>query len=360
MRKFFTKITFFVLVPLAIVAFLEIILPSTLFTHRPWESLAFKTQVPSRMYFYPNAKSGMIATGDLCHHTIFSIRKKEFWITDKLGFRNNEFVEKADILIIGDSFMAGSTLTQDDLLSNKLINLTQNKYKVYCMAPSSFTRFDYYFNLGFIKKPKLIIFSKVERENPEPISLYLPSTRNKLDDKFIRVFELGKLNVAIDKIFKFLPFQWLYARIHNSKGGGIQSAINPHMFFFQGNTQKIRTDEDLQINARTIGSYKKYCDSLGIEFLYVPMPNKETVYYDLVPFNKQPDYLLRLDSILLSLNISTVNTLKIYNNFRKSDTALLYHLDDTHWNSKATALISKAIMNTVSCDSVLIHNKPGI
>ena len=82
---------------------------------------------------------------------------------------------------------------------------------------------------------------------------------------------------------------------------------------------------------------------LAAAFLYVPMPNKESVYYDFIPLNKQPDYLFKLDSILKEANVSTINTLEIYNNYRKINSALLYHLDDTHWNSKATDLVSKEI-----------------
>jgi len=46
--------------------------------------------------------------------------KRENWITDKLGYRNDTFVQEADILFIGDSFIAGSGLSQDQTISSKV------------------------------------------------------------------------------------------------------------------------------------------------------------------------------------------------------------------------------------------------
>ena len=82
---------------------------------------------------------------------------------------------------------------------------------------------------------------------------------------------------------------------------------------------------------------------MGIDFLFLPMPDKETVYFELVPFIKQPNYLFKLDSILTNSNVATINTLKIYNEFRKENKSLLYHFDDTHWNSNATEIIANEI-----------------
>jgi hypothetical protein len=96
-------------------------------------------------------------------------------------------------------------------------------------------------------------------------------------------------------------------------------------------------------NAGIIISYKNYCDSIGVDFLYISMPNKESVYFDYVPLEKQSAYIFRLDSILKKADVSTVNALELFNNYRKTNNELLYQLDDTHWNSNATALLSEEI-----------------
>jgi alginate O-acetyltransferase complex protein AlgJ len=85
--------------------------------------------------------------------------------------------------------------------------------------------------------------------------------------------------------------------LSSQKGDGIPGIEGSNMFFF--NEENYRHDvnmvkdftTDLKRTNDIIVSYKEYCDSLGIEFLFIPMPNKATVYYEFVPFKEQPGYI---------------------------------------------------------------------
>ena len=110
---------------------------------------------------------------------------------------------------------------------------------------------------------------------------------------------------------------------------------------------KAHSNDDLQTTFQNILNYKKYCDSLNISFIFMPMPEKETVYYNFVPFDKQPDYLFRLNSLLKIKNVRTINTLKIYNNYTRCNKDLLFRPDDCHWNSNATELMSEEIIKEI-------------
>lgn len=343
MKKFILNILIF-LAPIIGFLSIEALLPCTFFTFRTWEGISFASRVPHKNQFYPNSVTFMNAVGDLCHHTNKAIIKSEFWITDKLGFRNNEFIDKADVLLIGDSFISGCSLSQDETITNKVNSKVKNNIRVYNMAPSSFSKFIYYLKTGVIKKPKIIIFSIVEREIPKPINSIKKSKIKKIIHEII---EFSNINVYIDKAFKLNSIKWLKSRINNSKGFGIPAKGDSNMFFLQGLNQKHK-EGDLQITVNNLKLYKKYCDSLNIKFIYMPMPDKETLYYELVPFNKQPNYLFQLDSLLNFEGISTINTLKIYNEYKKTHSNLLYHLDDTHWNSNATELISNEIVRLIN------------
>jgi hypothetical protein len=340
MKTFLRNILYF-FAPFICLLVIEAFLPPTSFSFRPYEGLTFGTKVPRRSSLYPNSKVSMIAFGDLCHHTNKAIAKPEFWITDKLGFRNDEFIEEADILFIGDSFFAGASLSQDEIISNRVKSKSNNKIKVYNISPSSpsFSLFAYFLKTGLIKKPKLVIYSIVERDIPTPIIPY-----NGIMFKIIKIFEIGHFNVYLDKALKLSSIRWLKARIQGNHGNGLPAIGDSNMYFYSGAFQK-HEKNDLQTTLTIINSYKKYCDSLDIKFLFMPMPDKETVYYELVPFDKQPNYLFQLDSLLKKANISTINTLKIYNEYRKTHQILLYHLDDTHWNSNATELMSDKIIS---------------
>ena len=356
MKNFLIKVVSFLIIPSICWAFLEAVLPITFFTHRHYEALPFQTGVPHRTDFYPSTKTDMMAEGDLCYHTSKSILKNEFWITDKLGFRNNEFIEKADILFIGDSFTQGCSLGQDEIISNRVKDKLGAGIKVYNMAPCSFSSYERFVNTGIIKKPRLIIYSIVERVVPEMMSDYNASMNSKFKSKVIDFFEIGNMNVYIDKVFKHFSINSIQAWIHDSKGIGVPAKGNPNMFFMKGVSQK-HSEQDLYKTAGVVTSYKRYCDSLGIKFIFIPMPDKETVYYELVPFGKQPDYLRKLDSLLGKAGVTTINTLKIYNNYRRINKELLYHFDDSHWNSNATELISKHIAEKMKGENLLFSIK---
>ncbi len=338
MRKFIYQVLIFTLNPLIIIFIGYTFIPVKSLTYRPWEALVY-SNLPTNSPFYPNSYLNMNSVGDLCHHSKNSIMKMECWKTDDIGFRNDKFIIDVDILLIGDSFIAGSSLNQANIVSNQIMNLDSD-LKVYNMAPSSISQFDKMLKLGIINKPKVIIFSIVERSIPQKIQYYNTNFKTKVKNK---LFFNKNINTQVDCFFKFLPFKWAKARLNGSKGIGIAGVTNSKMYFLSGTTQNHNKD-DLIKTKNILISYKKYCDSIGVKFIFLPMPDKETVYYELVPFEEQPNYLYKLDSILQISGVPTINTLKIYNNYRKTNNKLLYHLDDTHWNSNSTEIIASEII----------------
>jgi hypothetical protein len=327
-------------VPVMAIVLVEILVPVTAFVYRPWEAIVFSTRVADYSPpFYPNAAMKMVSVGDLCHHTRNAISKEEDWKIDELGFRNDTLIVDADILIVGDSYVAGTSLDQEHTIGNQLKKCDPG-IKVYCMAPWSMQAFMEYLNAGKIKKPKQLIFSIVERNIPEPMQLrHVPSGQNI--EKLLATNHLG---ICLDKTLRFLSLNWLKARISGSKGSGLQGVNQSNMFFLNGIHQSMHNDEALKEAVKAIASYKNFCDSLGIDFLFLPMPNKESVYYELVPFDKQPDYLLKLDSALTLQGIKTINTLKLYNDYRIHNDVVLYRYDDAHWNANATGIVAGEII----------------
>jgi len=312
----------------------DIFLPMDAFTHRPWEALLFSSN--KNMYFYPNQSLTKQSVGDLCHHTPFAIKKNEHWITDALGFRNNSFIKKPEVLIIGDSYIVGSSITQVSTITN-LLARGLNK-KVYNMAPANFVDFIDLLNRGIIEKPKTIIYALNEKGIPSSINI-LNQTRGVEDVSFFSVFK--------DKVKRLYSLKYLNARVNGKHGKGVPGTIDSSMFFQYGNEVKYYYEKIMNV-ANTIQSYKDYCDSLRIEFIFLSLPNKETVYFDKIPLETQPNYLLQLDSILRKRNVKTINTLELFNNYRKSNYKLIYHLDDTHWNASGVALVSKNIVEFMS------------
>jgi alginate O-acetyltransferase complex protein AlgJ len=153
---------------------------------------------------------------------------------------------------------------------------------------------------------------------------------------------VSSFKVFKDKISRLYSLQYVKSRVNGEHGKGVQGIIDSTMFFLNGKEQNYHYDKIIDV-AITIQSYKEYCDSIGIDFICLPLPNKETVYFDKVPLKSQPDYLIRLDSVLVDKKIKTINTLELFNDYRASNASIIYHLDDTHWNARGVDLVSEKI-----------------
>lgn len=356
MKVFFKKIFLLLLIPLMVLLILEISLPSTLFTFRGYEGLIFNTKTPHLGPFYPNSNVELLAQGDLCPNTKFAVFKKEKWLIDANGFRNSKVIKRPDIVFLGNSFIYGTGITQKDIISEKLSKKLKEKYSVYNMAPCTIGEFDYYLNKGIVKKPKLIIYPIGEINIPGDLHVEKVTKVGKIKDQVQKTFYTG-LNKYIDKSLRFYSLKWIKTKL-NSKGVlGIQSPINKKMFFGQGKNAKILNQEDFKKTVEIIADYKAYCDSLGIQFLYIPTPNKETIYFELVPFKTQPNFLILLRKELEKLNINGINTISIFNKYKLNYGKLLYHYDDTHWNSIGIDLVTREICHEIEKGNIIKKNK---
>jgi alginate O-acetyltransferase complex protein AlgJ len=354
MKRFFITTIVFT-IPLLIWVIIEGLLPSYAFTYRPWEALDFQTAFHLDRTFHPNSELRMISVGQLCHHTKYAVKMEETWITDELGNRNNTYIKDPDILIVGDSFAAGCAVTQDSIIANMLFAELDGQMKIYSIAPAEFPELDNYLKSNTITKPKMVVYLKSERYVPRPMKYYREPSglKSEIKDKIKGKSVSSHLSIFLDKSLRHYSKNWVHARLSRQKGDGIPGIEGSNMFFF--NEENYRHDvnmvkdftTDLKRTNDIIVSYKEYCDSLGIEFLFIPMPNKATVYYEFVPFKEQPGYILKLDSMLRAENVKTINSLKLYNDYRKSNNELLYHLDDTHWNSNAIRIVSEEAAKTI-------------
>lgn len=353
MVKYILKILVFSL-PILLWFIIEGILPSSTFAYRPWEALKFNNEFFKQIgYFYPNTTLVMKSEGELCHHTKHTIFKKEKWITDKLGNRNDKFIENPDVLVIGDSFISGVAINQDSTFTNQLNRELGDQTTVYNISPASFYKIDDYLKLNLIKTPKTIIYSFSEDYGPKPLKYTnVPphSIKREIKNKIWSHPIASKLLILLDKSIRQYSLKWARARISNKKGEGVPGIKGTNIFFWDGINRKYLYD-DLDEITQNIVSYKQYCDSIGSEFILLPLPTTETVYYDYVPFQKQPDYLFKLDSLLRENGVKTVNTLKIFNDYRKTHTSLIYNTDDTHWNSKGIWLVAKEVAKILSPES---------
>ncbi|GAA4276510.1 alginate O-acetyltransferase AlgX-related protein [Aquimarina mytili] len=347
MKRFLTDLLYFASFVAAFILLIEIIIPESAITYSPLEANKVKSKDLFIGPFYPNNKSIRDGYGDLTHHTEHAILKKNIlWDTDQLGFRNETLIEFPEVMFLGTSNIAGYSVSQEKNISNQVSNFSG--LSTYNIAPYSFNKFTQLIDAKIVNKPKVLVYGLVERALP-----FLPevSPQNSwLKNSFIKlkrtVFFNG-LARCIDIPAKRSFIRFITARVNNANGNGIQSDINTKMFFFQGKAAKIdATGALLKRTADIISSYRDYCKSIGVEFVFFPIPNKETVYFDLVPLDKQPDFLEKLYVELKKRNIHTINAIALFNQQRHTE--LLYHFDDTHWNEHGIEIAAKRITKLLS------------
>ena len=321
--------------------------------------------------FYPNMKVSMTDTGsDLAQHTKYAIKKKVDWETDRYGYRKRDLgTEKFQIIILGESNIAGSGLTQEDMLSEVLER--RLKMNVYPLTDIKTPPINIFLNdKRFIDNPpRIVILAIVERyiellpkphinnSNTQPFKLELfirryldkhPAlgilidrmSKNSMMHSFVRRIELGIEN----------PMRRLLGMEDALPPGSVQSTVDKKRFFFREVVDRMAcgkdvSSEELDGMAEVIASYDRIFKEKGIRFIFLPIPNKENIYYKYVPVKNlaKPEFLGRLILKLQNMGIEVIDTQKAFDEVSTRSNKLLYCTNDTHWNAAGVALTADLV-----------------
>jgi alginate O-acetyltransferase complex protein AlgJ len=348
MKRFFFKILLF-LSPFLLAVGIELfVLPIDFFTFRVWEALLIRelrSILPG--HFYPRMEIVKLETGgDLTHDTSFSISRRVTWITDRYGYRKKDSEGiKPWVVIVGDSNIMGTRLTQEEMLSEVLEQ--KLKVPVYPYAPvgsiNTFLK-----DLRFIKNPPgVVIVSIIEREI---LNMPFPKLSEKRE-RFLSFYEwrdrirqtkwIQSAGVLLDRLLKMNMLNYVRARIWNRAIVDFchfPSKFGP-MYFVQGEAaNKEVSHEHFHKTIKTIEAYNQVLKEKGIRFIFLPIPNKENIYHDFLPNPRRPVFLERLIQELKKRKIETVDTQKAFGDEYRKNSALLFFLDDSHWNPSGVRL----------------------
>src|SRR3989344_2874751 len=379
MKKFVIKALIFscpILIYFGYNAYTILVLPLDAYTFRVWEAVKVyeKTAVLSGP-FYPNVHIEKKELGDLPGRDKYLLYKDVVWFTDKYGFRKNETNKKKhEVVIIGDSLTVGSGLTQSDMLSEKLEKALG--VSVYPFAPyTDMNRFleEKRFNenppdLIIIEAAEKLVLSlpeiipddqKVKKEEPIWTVLY---KKLNLSDPL-----LGKIAILEDRLKKKAFVNYLSARLSEFPNKIITN--------FFGKIQINKSDKDIAVikqpivarpdlnggnklgmvfypypedyfldwkehevvrTAKTLKAYQKILAQRGTKLIFMPVPNKENIYWNLIKDGKKMNNLKRLIQTARNEGVLTIDLTDNYDSLYKNETnKLLYHLDDSHWTPYA-------------------------
>jgi alginate O-acetyltransferase complex protein AlgJ len=366
MKKFSLKLLLFLL-PALILMLIDLLSPLNAFTFREWEALEFTYPYFSHSQFYPDQKISMTEYGDRGRHTQFEIAKYTTWKTDAFGYRNSTFIKDPDVLLIGDSYFVGSSLSEENTMNTQLQDsldlVSRRHYKIYNISPNPFERFDFFLKSNLLQNPRVIVLGAVERtiNSLEPLGPDRQLTaKEKLVNKMIDIIPTS-LTVTVDRMVKFNliryisvklnPNDWIN-KIDELKKGRTTADKNSSkkmLFFYSAGEVKEKSDSVTKRSIAALLSYKQYCERRGITFIFVPLPDKETIYYDLLSDGlQQRNYLTNLDSALRTNKIHTMNTFDMFIRSKKENPGrILYQYDDTHWGPEGVKIVAGQLAKNI-------------
>ncbi|MFA6146782.1 MAG: hypothetical protein WC899_01050 [bacterium] len=349
-------------------------IPFDAFTFRNWESQLWKSRKrllrPTIGYFYPSQTITRNESGDLGRGSEYEIIKNNIlWKTDKYGFRNDSSqATEYQVVLVGDSNSVGLGTSQEFILSTQIGN--RLNYKVFNYSPMAI---DKYFikNLNNMNiKPKTVIYRVIERKIPEihSDSLYNGNgfkdiIKDKLNmvkygiNKIFNFDTLLYIAMAVDRFNKKEPARYLESRIDSIYRKLRISVIVGHdnELFYKGSL-KINSatidDSDIKKIAIELKHINDSLLKLGIDFIFLPVPDKESVYYELLPEETKNNFRNRyyLTKLHNELTLLGVRSIDVYSIFRSRFLAgeRLYYSDDTHWNNAGIELASELISEEIN------------
>ena len=347
MKKLLFKVVLFA-APFLVALLLELfVLPIDFFTFRAWEALRVKTyagNLPGP--FYPNMHLQTVEQGDLGHYTKYAVKKPVEWATDRFGYRKrDDNLQYNDIVIIGDSLTVGSGLTQDDTLA--VVLSQKSNLNVYPLAPTDMITYQREQRFKDAP-PKIVIVAYVER-----VIRYFPDLDicQRAPPGGVRDLRYPyPLVIIADRFDKANMLEFLRARMRDLGFPPYRGlvATDDSMLFLEGQGTNAPVEE-AQLNK--IVESVTLCDTIlkeqGIQMIFLPVPNKESIYYDKLLNGSQPTLLSMLLPKLREQNIIVADLSQPYADAYRKDGEILFQPDDTHWNARGVAIAADVLNNII-------------
>ena len=365
--RFLRKLALF-LAPFVIVQLAETILfPIDAFTFRCWEALAVTAHPWSFLLappFYPNRRLEKVETGGLGHRTRFDEKSLAIWQTDAWGFRNGPGAGgRYDVVLVGDSFAVGTGVSQEDTLAAQLLRIAN--LRTYAYAPASLPAFLREERFRTVPRP-IVIYQFAETALSRfivasgPLASvegadaaradYTPSAASPISTSIaVAVDRSGKGALLLS--YRARLREWITAGVSCAVGGDPENveALGPilgsdgeTLFLFGRNENREHPAEVANLAVEKLVQFDRAMKESGFDFLLLPVPNKENIYYDLLPGRRRPDLL---DQIIEGVRLEGVAVIDLQPPLRaaRASGVLTYHRDDIHWNAQGVVLAAQAL-----------------
>jgi hypothetical protein len=225
--------------------------------------------------------------------------------------------------------------------------------RVYPFAPADINNFlkDSHF---LDDPPEVVVVASVERFICDLDPPKLPRERWPMLSDLKRQFQqtrwMPAVGVFLDRLSKMNMVNYIRAKIGNQKERPVHAFPTPFgtMYFLQGeDANKDVARNQFERAVQTIEAYDRILRQRGIRFIFLPIPNKENIYYQYLPHPKRPTFLEDLIAELKRRKVETIDTQKAFEESYQKKSTLLYRLDDTHWSPEAVRITADLIGDAI-------------
>jgi hypothetical protein len=273
-------------------------------------------------------------------------------------------IHEADILIFGDSFLDFSRQTTlperlNDTLGKRVFFhrfVAPQRANPFCVLPDK---------TSWKGRAEVLIYETVERNIPMKFDRPYHETLCETEEEGLNVDGIAAEVFPSDteKMYK----EYLKRSVFTTNLFALSARIKFDLFgYISSQTPVYKTGEEpwLFLN-RQLGNepgryyYKysreeidRYCDHIALlaadlkekknlEMIFVPVPNKYTLYHTVVNDDPYNEFLPLLQKGLEERNVTYIN---LYDRYKNSD-EVLYYGTDTHWNSKGIDIALEELLN---------------
>lgn len=328
---------------------------------RPWERLYDE----GTRRFAASRQLEMDAIGDLGYESWvreLQVERRVRFTTDRWGLRNPTDVERPRVVVLGDSYVAGSSVSDDETLTARMAErLGEPVYNFGIQsidAPGLFLLDERFAR----HPPAVVIWAPVSRRiRPRP--LFFPREQDGPASPWERLREAWRgLGAAIARAEERLNRDNGLSRGARFAWNGLRYRLlgHPRQLVVEG-TPVLALDVEAQglhvppewrgVDAvvQMVAVFSRFLADHGVHLIYCPLPESATIYPELFPPEQRaklqrPSFLDRLVEGARRAGVEVVDLRPV---FRARRTPYLYQRDDSHWNARAIDIAAEALAQAV-------------
>ncbi len=324
-------------------------LPPGLITFRAWEAVTlFATGngpfIPNAVYRNTRSSGDLASLANLPHLRQYH---EEVFSTDAAGYRNRGETAKpfTGILLVGDSFTAGSGVSDSLTLSEQLNDISGRRVYNGALTPSLWEL------LQHLQMTRgLVVWQQSERY-PLPLPIDLERVPEQGWKRAMALESYSPLEILFGRAVKLLQNDKVFPNPYRSAAVAAKLRNGREILFLPKEVKNYEMDRPT--DPEFFVQLKIQLQKRGIGLLVLLVPDKYVVYHDLLlsasPRTERRQFLDVVEQRLAAANVPVLN---LTPDFRKQAEALLargeylYWLDDTHWNAEGIREAAQAITNS--------------